>query len=232
MNPRRLEQNLNDVRRRMRAACERAGRDPAEVRLVAVTKTVDADAVRALADLGVTDIGENRVQEAERKREALPDLPLRWHMIGHLQTNKAKEALRVFDLIHSVDSVHLAEALDRRAVADGERTVSVLVQVSVTGEETKTGVAAVEAIDEIRKMTECLSLRIDGLMTMAPLVDNPEIVRPVFARLRQLAAQVKTLGMPRVEMRHLSMGMTQDFEVAIEEGATMVRVGTALFAGA
>jgi len=230
MNVGQLAENLEHVRRRIAAACESSGRKPSEVGLVAVTKTVSSDVARALVGLGVTDIGENRVQEAERKRREMADLTVRWHMIGHLQTNKAKEAIGIFDLIHSVDSVRVAEALDRRAMAEN-REVRILVQVDVSGEETKFGVPAAVAIDEIRKMTELLSLRIDGLMTMAPLVDDAERVRPVFARLRHLAAQIRTVGLPRVEMRHLSMGMSQDFEVAVEEGATLVRVGTALFAG-
>jgi len=228
MNVSKLEQNLDAVRGRIAAACERAGRDPAEVRLVAVTKTVNADTARALVELGVTDIGENRVQEAARKREALAGLAITWHMIGHLQTNKVKQALRVFDFIHSVDSLHVAEALDRRCMLD-ERTAPVLVQVSVSGEESKYGVPAAVAIDEVRRIADLPTLEVEGLMTMAPFVEDPETVRPLFVRLRGLAAQIATLDMPRVEMKHLSMGMTQDYEVAVEEGATLVRIGTALF---
>ena len=229
MNVSKLESNLEDVRRRMAAACARAGRDPSEVRLVAVTKTVTADAARALVGLGVQDLGENRVQEAARKQESLADLDIRWHMIGHLQTNKARDAVRMFDLIHSADSERLAAALDRRAPEGHE--VPVLVQVNVSGEESKFGVSATVAIDELRRIADLPAIRVQGLMTMAPFVDDAEQVRPVFVRLRRLAAEVTTLGMPRVEMKHLSMGMTQDFEVAIEEGATLVRIGTALFRG-
>ncbi len=198
MNVDRLARNLDTVRRKIRAACERSERDPAAVCLVAVTKTVTADAARALVEMGVADIGENRVQEAELKQAALKGLPVRWHMIGHLQTNKAVQAVRMFDLIHSVDSVHLAAALDRRSSATG-KAVRVLVQVNVSGEESKSGVPAAIAIGEIRRMAEHPALRIDGLMTMAPLVDNAERVRALFVRLRRLAEEVKTLGMPRDE---------------------------------
>jgi len=225
-----LKRNVAEVRERIAEACRRSGRDPSEVRLVAVTKTVGADVARALVRLGVTDIGENRVQEAARKREELAGLDVRWHMIGHLQTNKAKHALRLFDLIHSVDSVRVAEALDKRAASQG-RTVPVLVQVSVSGEATKHGVAAAAAVDEVRRIAAFPALRVRGLMTMAPFVDDPETVRPVFVRLRELADEIRALAIPQVEMAHLSMGMTQDYEAAVEEGATLVRIGTALFRG-
>ena len=230
MNTAKLKQNLDDVRRRMTAACARAGRDEAAVRLVAVTKTVTADVAAQLVELGVTDIGENRVQEAASKREALAGLDVTWHMIGHLQTNKVKNALRLFDVIHSVDSLHLAEAISKGASLQGE-TISVLVQIDIAGEEAKFGIPVAEAADEVGRMSELPGLRIAGLMTMAPFVDDAETVRPVFARLRELAEEINALGLPGVEMRHLSMGMTQDFEVAIEEGATLIRVGSALFKG-
>lgn len=225
-----LERNLRTVTGRIAAACERAGREPEAVRLVAVTKTVGPEVIRALVGLGALDIGENRVQEVLRKQNELRDAGVRWHMVGHLQTNKVKEALRLFHLIHSVDSVHLAEALDRRAGFEG-RTVPVLVQVSVSGEETKSGVPAASAAAEVKRMAEFESLRVMGLMTMAPFVDDAEKVRWVFRRLRELAGEIEQLNLPRVRMAELSMGMTQDYEVAVEEGATFVRVGTALFAG-
>jgi len=224
-----LKRNLDNVRERMAAACARAGRDPAGVRLVAVTKAVTVDVAEQLVELGVTDIGENRVQEAARKQQKLAHLDLDWHMIGHLQTNKAKDALRLFGLIHSVDSLHLAKALSKRASSRGQ-AASILVQIDIAGEETKFGVPAAEAAVEIGKMAELRGLRIEGLMTMAPFVDDAETVRPVFARLRELAAEIEALALSGVGMQHLSMGMTQDFEVAIEEGATLIRVGSALFA--
>jgi hypothetical protein len=227
MNQETLERNLAGVRERIDAACDRAGRDPAAVRLVAVTKTVAADVARALAELGVRDLGENRVQEAKRKQGALADLDVAWHMIGHLQTNKAKDAARRFALIHSVDSVHVAQALDRRGELE-DKAVDVLVQVNVSGEESKYGLDAETAAATVREIVAFEHLSVRGLMTMAPFVDDPETVRPVFRELRKLADY---LGDDGLALTELSMGMTQDFEVAIEEGATIIRVGTALFRG-
>jgi len=213
----------------MAAACERAGRQPDAVRLVAVVKTVEPEVVRELQALGITDVGENRVQEARRKHEALGGtLGLRWHMIGHLQTNKVRHALRLFEMFHSVDSVRLAEALDERA-AHEDTTVPILLQCNTSGEESKYGVGPTQ----LRKLVDAVMplehVRVKGLMTMAPFVDDAETVRPCFAALRELAEKARSAtGLP---MPHLSMGMTQDFEVAIEEGATLVRVGSALFRG-
>jgi len=224
-----LGRNLDDVRERMAAAAERAGRRPDQVLLVAVVKTVGPEVVRALQALGVTDVGENRVQEARRKLEALGgNLGLHWHMIGHLQTNKVRHALRLFEMVHSVDSVRLAEALDQRAEREG-RAVPVLIQCNTSGEETKFGVGPAQ----LRKLLDATMplehVRVKGLMTMAPFVDDPETVRPCFAAHRELAERARAAtGLP---LPHLSMGMTQDFEVAIEEGATMVRIGSALFQG-
>lgn len=230
MNTARLEANLREVRERIADACGRAGRGPDDVRLVAVTKTVDAGAARALVELGVTDIGENRVQEAQRKHEALSDLEVTWHMIGHLQRNKVKYAFRIFTLIHSVDSLRLGRAISKRGEFEG-RTMPVLVQVNVSGEESKHGLPADSAADAIREMAGLPRLAVRGLMTMAPFVDDAETVRPVFARLRELSEQVAGLDLPGVEITDLSMGMTQDYEVAVEEGATLVRIGSALFRG-
>jgi PLP dependent protein len=215
-----IRANLESVRRRMAAAAERSGRALESVRLVAVTKTVGLDEIRALHELGVRDFGENRVPEALRRIEALQGLGIRWHMIGHLQTNKANKAVGAFDLIHSLDSLRLARALEA-AAARSEASVSALIEVNVSGEESKGGFAPGElgsALDEISRMKY---LHADGLMTMAPIVADPEQTRPVFAELRALR--------DRFALRLLSMGMTQDFEVAIEEGANLVRIGTALF---
>ncbi len=211
----------------MDAACQRVGRAPGEVLLVAVTKSVGPDAIRALQGLGVSDIGENRVQDALRKQEALSGtLGLRWHFIGHLQTNKTRHALRLFERVDSLDSLHLAQELERKAAGEG-REVPVLVECNVSGEETKSGARPAELpalLDAVRGLAH---LRLEGLMTMAPYGEDPEASRPVFAALRELAANAcAQTGLP---LPHLSMGMSQDFEVAIEEGATYVRVGTALF---
>ena len=224
-----LKRNLEDVRQRMAAACGRAGRQPDDVALVAVTKTVGPEVIQALPALGATDIGENRVQDACAKHEALGgSLGLRWHMIGHLQTNKVRHALPLFVLIHSVDSLHLAAEIDRRAEPTGS-VVPILVEVNVSGEGSKFGVRPADLVPLLCGLVELKQVRVEGLMAMAPFVDDPETTRPCFAALRELAAKARAatgLALP-----HLSMGMTQDFEVAIEEGATLIRVGTALFRG-
>ena len=222
-----IRANLESVRRRIAAAAERSGRAPESVRLVAVTKTAGLDEIRALHDLGVRDFGESRVLEALRRIEALKGLGARWHLIGHVQTNKANKAIGAFELIHSLDSLRLAQALEA-AAAHSEAIVPALVEVNVSGEETKGGFTPGElgaALEEISRMKH---LHVDGLMTMAPICDNPEQARPFFAQLRELCDRFAHAA-PGIELRLLSMGMTQDFEAAVEEGADLVRVGSALF---
>ncbi|MEE9284727.1 MAG: YggS family pyridoxal phosphate-dependent enzyme [Dehalococcoidia bacterium] len=212
-------ERVEAVRLRIDGACRRSGRAPEEVTLVAVTKGSPPEAIREAAAAGLRHLGENRVQEAEAKRIALADLPpdIIWHMVGHLQTNKVKTALGLFDIIHSVDSLRLAIALSRRA----PRPVPVFLEVNVAGESTKYGFST-EALPRAGQAIACLpNLDLRGLMTVAPLVADPEETRPVFRRLREMA---HSLGLPE-----LSMGMTGDFEVAIEEGATHVRIGRAIF---
>ena len=223
-----IRANLESVRRRVAAAAERSGRAPESVRLVAVTKTVGLDEIRALHDLGVRDFGESRVLEALRRIQALKGLGARWHMIGHVQTNKANKAIDAFDLIHSLDSVRLAEALEA-AAAHTDADVSVLIEVNVSGEQTKTGFAPGDLGAALEKISAMKSLRVEGLMTMAPIAADPEQTRPVFAQLRALRDRLGKNAAPGIELRLLSMGMTQDFEVAVEEGADLIRVGRALF---
>ena len=220
VSPEQIERNLGQVRARIAAACARAGRDPSSVVLVAVTKAVGPEEIRLLAEGGVQHIGENRVQAAQRKRGAV-SVPVTWHMIGPLQTNKAARAVELFDVVHSLDRAKLAGALSSRLDAAG-RDLDVYIEVSVAGERQKSGMAPQEVpafIEEIRARHP--RLRPIGLMTMPPQVDDPEDSRPLFVRLRELAGRV---GLPG-----LSMGMTQDFAVAVEEGATVVRIGRALF---
>jgi pyridoxal phosphate enzyme (YggS family) len=214
-----IKANINEVHRRIARACERSYRSPGEITLVVVTKEVGVPAIRSAFDCGVRDFGENRVQEAEDKIAQLSDLrhDVTWHMIGHLQSNKAGTVLELFDIIHSVDSVRLAEILSRRA----EKNFPVLLQVNVVGEATKSGFALGEVVDAVNEIRKLPNLKVMGLMTIAPLVADPEEVRPVFRKLRELR---DSLG-----LEHLSMGMTDDFEVAVEEGATMLRVGRAIF---
>ncbi len=209
--------NICEVERRIVGAAERSGRSPDDVTVVAVTKAVHVSAIREAAAAGIRHFGENRVQEAGRKIEALSDLNMTWHLIGHLQTNKVKTALGIFDIIHSVDSLRLAEQLSRCA----ERNTAVLMQVNVSGEASKGGFRPSEATRAAERIAGLPHLELKGLMTIAPTVKDAETVRTFFRQLRQLG---DALGLGA-----LSMGMTDDFEVAVEEGATMVRIGRAIF---
>ena len=217
--------NLEAVRRRIAEACARCGRSPEEVRLVAVSKTYSAAAVREAAACGQRIFGENRVQEAAVKVPMCPGT-LEWHLIGHLQSNKAGAAVRLFDWVHSVDSAKLLRMLEGHAAAEGKR-LNVLLEVNVSGEMSKSG-AAPEAVPELLAMAgELRNVEIRGLMTVPPIAENPEEARPHFRRLRELRdAWAAEYGVP---MEELSMGMTHDMEVAVEEGATFVRVGTGIF---
>ena len=214
-----IEHNVQELQQCIAGACERAGRSPDEVTLVAVTKAIEVPAIVAAFNAGIRNFGENRVQEAGSKIEQLEGLraDLTWHMVGHLQTNKAKTAVDIFDIIHSVDSLRLAEALSRHS----QKKLPVLIEVNVSAEATKGGFGLPEVDEAIRQIGRLPNIEIEGLMTIAPWVSDAEEVRPVFRRLRQLG---DALG-----LRHLSMGMTDDFEVAIEEGATLVRIGRAIF---
>lgn len=208
----------------MEKAALRAGRRPEEVRLVGAIKGVDVDRIAEAVESGLEIVGENYVQEALRKREVLGDR-VRWHMIGHLQRNKARHAVGLFEMIHSVDSLKLAQELQKRAAKEG-REVEVLLQVNLSGEETKSGVAP-EGVQELAEaISEMPNLRLKGLMTMPPYFEDPDGARPYFQALRRLRDELQRRGLP---VEELSMGMSADFEVAIEEGATLVRVGTAIF---
>jgi pyridoxal phosphate enzyme (YggS family) len=211
--------NARGVRGRIAAAAARAGRDPATVRLIAVTKTFPTEVCAAAVEAGLTDLGENRVQEGTAKAATLARAGVQpvWHLIGHLQSNKVRAALGAFAVIHSIDSTELATAISRRA----ERPVEVLLEVNVGGEPSKFGFAPEETPEASRAIAALPNLLVRGLMTVAPQAEDAEAVRPVFRRLRELA---EALGLPE-----LSMGMSGDYEVAVEEGATMVRVGSALF---
>jgi hypothetical protein len=219
--------NIRHIREVIAEAARRSGRPASAIRLMAVTKTVDDDRILAAIRTGVEIIGENYVQEAKRKVEKLGKAG-EWHLIGRLQTNKAKYAVHLFDMIHSVDRLELADELDRRARAAG-RIIPILIEVNVSGEETKSGVPLVKALDLVRAMSPLQNLSIRGLMTMPPWFDDPEEVRPCFRALRELRDKIAGEAIPRVEMRELSMGMTDDYVVAIEEGATIVRIGRGIF---
>lgn len=225
-----IEDNIARVHERIEEACRRSGRRPDDVRFVAVTKAVSPDRIRQASIAGIRDFGENRVQEAGDKRPALSDLTVTWHLIGHLQTNKAKPARELFHWVHSVDSLRLAAKLDKAAVCSGER-MPVLLEVNLGEEATKSGLRENEVAQLVEQVAQLETLELRGLMVIPPLFADPEQARPFFRRLRELAAKIGSLHIPNVSMQDLSMGMSNDFEVAIEEGATMVRVGTAIFGG-
>jgi len=221
-----IADDLRRVRERMAAAARRAGRDAASITLVGVSKTVPPERIREAIDAGLADLGENRVQEARDKALRLPGA-VRWHLVGHLQANKANHAARLFDVVHSLDSIDILERLERAAQREGRRMMA-MIQVDLAGETTKFGAAAVDLDRLLAAAAGCRNVRVRGLMVLPPYDPDPEKSRPYFRRLRELLQGAQGRH-PDLELRDLSMGMTEDFEVAIEEGATMVRVGRALF---
>jgi len=224
-----LAERLSQVRARMGAAALRVARQPEQVTLVAVSKTHSPGMVREAMAAGVIDFGENKVQEAEEKIPQVGRDSVHWHLIGHLQSNKARRAVELFDVIHSLDSVALARKLERACEKGDRAQLPVLVQVDLGKEVTKSGVTEDELLEIVDALKQCRRLRLQGLMTLPPFYDNSEEVRPFFRRLRELRDELRRLGAFGDGRGELSMGMTHDFEVAIEEGATIVRVGTAIF---
>jgi len=224
----KLQENIARVLERIAAACNRSGRRPEDVKLVAVSKIVSPDRIRQAYEAGLRDFGENRVQEASEKRPALSDLTVTWHLIGHLQTNKARPARELFHWVHSVDSLRIAAKLDKAAVCSGDR-LQVMLEVNLGDESTKSGVKENEVMELAGHVSQFETLELRGLMTVPPFFEDPERVRPMFRRLRELAEKIESTHTPNVSMKDLSMGMSHDFEVAIEEGATIIRVGTAIF---
>ena len=229
-----IKDNLLLVRQQITAAAERAGRDPREIKLVGVIKNVPNELVIEALENGLADIGENRVQEAgarfEMIRARFPNIT--WHMIGHLQRNKVGHAIDIFDIIHSVDSERLAREIEIEMEMRNREPFPVLVEINTSGEETKYGIPAENAIEFLKNLSKFKNLKVQGLMTMAALTDDPEKARLCFRRLKELSEKVKALNFPRVEMRYLSMGMSDDFSAAIEEGSNLVRVGRAIFQSA
>jgi len=219
-----IRDNLLRVRERIEGAAQKAGRDPKEIKLVAVSKTVEVDRIQEAIEAGVSILGENYVQEAQEKIEALGK-PVSWHFIGHLQSNKAKYAVRLFDVIHSLDSIPLAEELSRRA-EQPDRVIRVMIEVNLSKEATKFGTDEERVLNLARRIQNLGHLSLEGLMTMPPYFDSPEMSRPYYVALRELEDRMIKDGIP---LKELSMGMSNDFEIAIEEGATYVRVGTAIF---
>jgi pyridoxal phosphate enzyme (YggS family) len=228
LDPAALRARLDSVRDRIARAAGRAGRDPASIHLVAISKTFSAEHVRAAVDCGQLDFGENKVQEAFSKMDATADLPVRWHLVGHLQSNKARRAGARFDVIHSVDDPGLVARIDEGAAA-GSRLVRLLVQVDLAGERTKFGVPPADVPAVFAAALGRTASQVVGLMLLPPAADDPERARPYFARLRRLRERLLAEGAEPGMLGELSMGMSHDFEVAIEEGATFVRVGSAIF---
>ena len=224
-----LRARLAEVRRRITRSAQRSGRAPEEVTLIAVSKTHAADTLRRALDAGARDFGENRVQEAEGKIFDIGRDAARWHLIGHLQSNKARRAVRLFDLVHSVDSASLVERLERSCREEGRERLDALIQVDLGGEATKTGASEEELPRVVEAFARCERVRLRGLMTLPPFFEDPERVRPFFRRLRELRDALQARGAFGTERGVLSMGMSHDFETAVEEGATLVRVGTAIF---
>ena len=223
-----IQENIRRVEARIDAACRRCGRVRSEVKLVGISKTHPAELVRAAFDAGLRDFGENRVQEAKAKRPALADLDATWHLVGHLQSNKARTARDLFHWVHSIDSWRVAAKLDQSA-APADQPLPVLIEVNLGEEVSKSGVRATETLALAEHISRMEKLALRGLMVIPPFFANPEDARPNFRELRALAREIESRNLPNVSMRELSMGMSNDFEVAIEEGATIVRIGTAIF---
>ena len=228
VDPGLIRERLSDVRQQIEITARSCNRAPEDVCLVAIGKTYPPDVLQAAIEAGVSDLGENRVQEAETKITALGRHTVRWHLVGHLQANKSRRAVKLFDLIHSVDSISLARRLDRLCVEESREELPVLIQVDLAGQETKSGINEKDVNALADAVAEGQRLRLAGLMTLPPFFDNPEDARPFFSRLRTLRDELASRGVFQGQ-GELSMGMTNDFIVAIEEGATMVRIGTAIF---
>lgn len=222
-----LAANIALVRSRVKEAAARSGREAEQIKIIAVTKTHPVEVMRQAVDLGLTALGENRVQEAWAKATAL-ERAVEWHLIGHLQTNKAARAVQLFDLIHSIDSEKVANAVSKAAVKHG-KVQDVLIQVNVAGEVTKFGISLADVRPLVQKLSHLPGIRVCGLMTIAPYYCNAEKTRPIFRALHQVFCQLREENIERTHFTWLSMGMTNDYTIAIEEGANMVRIGTAIF---
>lgn len=239
-----IQENLKKIREKNELACKKAKRSSEEITIVAVTKQVSIDQIREVLKLGIKDIGENRIQEAVLKHNAIGSVGIKWHLVGHLQTNKVKEAVKIFDLIHSVDSIRVAEEIDKQA-SNINKIQDILVQVNASLEASKFGIKPQEAIEIIKEIAKLKNLNIKGLMTVVPIVDDPEKTRPYFRMLRELKDRINQLILRQAQdtslkdteqsrsannqLTILSMGMTDDYQVAIEEAATMIRLGRAIF---
>lgn len=223
-----IKENIDDIVKRIEVTCKKAGRNPNDITLIAVSKTVESPKVREALEAGIDNLGENRVQELIKKYEDLKDTDIKWHMIGHLQKNKVKYIIDKTVLIHSVDSLSLAEEIDKRAKNKG-LVANVLIELNIGEEESKFGIKEENIYDFIKSLENFENIRVLGLMTVAPFCENPEDVRWVFKKMKDIYDKISTMNLKNAEMKYLSMGMTNDFEVAIEEGSNMIRIGTAIF---
>ncbi|MFH1314436.1 MAG: YggS family pyridoxal phosphate-dependent enzyme [Candidatus Eisenbacteria bacterium] len=222
-----IVENIKDLNERIEDACARVSRGPKEITVVGVTKTVEPARIQQAVDAGMTVLGENRIQEAASKIDAVRG-PVTWHLVGHLQRNKVKKAITMFDMIQSVDSLELALEIDKRSEQVG-KVMDTLVEVNTSGEETKYGIAPEKAVDLIGEISHLNNITVRGLMTIGTFTDDEGLIRDCFRTLRELGERVATSGIRRAEMKYLSMGMTSDYELAIEEGSNMIRIGTAIF---
>ena len=223
-----IKDNIDEIVKRIEDTCKKAGRNPNDITLIAVSKTVESPKVREALEAGIDNLGENRVQDLIKKYEDLKDTGIKWHMIGHLQKNKVKYIIDKTVLIHSVDSLSLAEEIDKRAKNKG-LVANVLIELNIGEEESKFGIKEENVYDFIKSLEDFENIRVLGLMTVAPFCENPEDVRWVFKKMKDIYDKISTMNLKNAEMKYLSMGMTNDFEIAIEEGSNMIRIGTAIF---
>lgn len=227
-----IRENILEIRKSIISACLKAKRDPASIKIIAVSKNRSVEELKEVFLAGITAFGENRVQEALLKYRDMQlfsrEESIKWHMVGHLQTNKVKDAVRIFDLIHSVDSLRLAEEINKQS-AKINKVQDILLEVKTSPEETKSGLRPEEVIDFLKVAAQFKNIKVKGLMTIAPLLNNPELARPYFKKLRELGDKIHKLQVTSCKLEFLSMGMTDDFQVAIEEGSNMVRLGRAIF---
>lgn len=222
-----IRNNISIVKEEVKKACLKSGRNSDEITIIAVSKTIDTERINYAVECGLLNLGENKVQEVMDKHDSV-DKNVKWHLIGHLQTNKVKYIIDKVELIHSVDSVKLAEEINKRAEKNN-LIKDVLVQINVAMEETKFGINIEDAIDFVKSISVFNNIRIKGLMTIAPYYEDTEMVRPIFRQLKEKFDQLAQMNIPNTEMKYLSMGMSNDYKIAIEEGANMVRIGTAIF---
>jgi PLP dependent protein len=222
-----IKSNLDDIYSKVKKAAEKSLRNPKEVQIIAVTKTVDVERIKEVIDAGIIDLGENRVQELTEKYDIISN-NCNWHLIGHLQTNKVKYIIDKVKLIHSVDRLDLVAEIQKRSANIGKIT-DILIQINVSGEDTKFGIRPEETIDFIKQINNFPNIRVKGLMTIAPFCENPEDTRGIFRELKKIFIDIKEENIDNINMQFLSMGMSNDYEVAIEEGANLVRIGTAIF---